>query len=100
MRKIAIYINDGLQRAKTFEAIQEQFGQWLKMLQDVKTRWNFTCLMLMRAISLQNALQHWFHTKNGVCITSLALHDQEWQQVQYIVRNCILSCDPPYLNCS
>ena len=32
------------------------------------------------------ALQHWFHTKDDVRITSLALHDQEWQQVQYIVQ--------------
>ena len=40
----------------------------------------------MRAICLQKALQHWFHTKDNVCITSLAFHDQEWQQVQYIVQ--------------
>ena len=42
--------------------------------------------MLIRAISLQMALQHWFNTKNDVHTTSLAFHDQEWQQVQYIVQ--------------
>ena len=35
---------------------------------------------------MQKALQHLFHTKDDVRITSLALHDQEWQQVQYIVQ--------------
>ena len=40
----------------------------------------------MRAICLQKALQHWFHTKEDVCITSLALHNQEWQQMHYIVQ--------------
>ena len=40
----------------------------------------------MRAICLQKALQHWFYTKDNVCITSFAFHDQEWQQVQYIVQ--------------
>ena len=39
-----------------------------------------------RAIRLQKALQHWFYTKNDVCITSLALNDQEWQQLQFIVQ--------------
>ena len=86
MRKITDYVNASPQRAETFEAIQEQFGQRPKMLQNVKTRWNSTCLMLIRAILLQKALQHWFHTKDDVCITSLALHDQKWQQVHYIVQ--------------
>ena len=86
MRKIAIYINASPQSAKTVEAIQEQFGQCFKMLQDVKKRLNLTCLILMRAIQLQKTLQHWIHIKKNICITSLAFHDQEWQQVQYIVQ--------------
>ena len=86
MHKIAIYVNASPQRVETSKAIQEQFGQRLKMLQDVKTPWNSACLMLMRAIRIQKVLQHWFHTKDNVCITNIALHDQEWQQVQYIVQ--------------
>ena len=42
--------------------------------------------MLIRVICLQKVLQPWFHTKDNVCITSLALHNQEWQQVHYIVQ--------------
>ena len=77
MRKIAVYVNASPKRAKIFKAVKEQFGQRLKMLQDVKTRWNFTCLMLMRALHLQKALEHWFYTKDNVCITKLTLQNQE-----------------------
>ena len=59
-----------------------------KMIQDVRTRWNSTYLMLARAMKLHNVINEWLEQDNiGLTseIRSLAIVDEEWEQIQYLM---------------
>ena len=72
---------------ETFKRVQRDHKLDLKMLQDVKTRWNSTCLMLMRALRLQKAIQQWFdQEKETVAVQKLILEEHEWGQIRYIIQ--------------
>ena len=57
MRKLAVYINATAQRAESFREIQEDYDLDLKMLQDVRQRWNSIYYMLVHGWWLQDALE-------------------------------------------
>ncbi|KAI9870695.1 MAG: hypothetical protein M1823_008665, partial [Watsoniomyces obsoletus] len=42
--------------------------------------------MLMRAVRLQEALQHWFEIDENSKIQRLRLDDVEWQQIRYVIQ--------------
>jgi len=53
------------------------------MLQDVRTRWNSTIMMLQHAIRLRFAIRDWI--KKNSRYTHLYSTNEEWNQVEYII---------------
>ena len=88
MRKLAIYINTTAQRAESFREIQEDYDFDLKMLQDVRQRWNSTYHMLVRGWRLQDALEEWMLNYKNFTLEALELTDEEWIHVCYIIVLC------------
>lgn len=54
----------------------------LKLFQDVSTRWDSTCFMLIRALTLQESIEDFIETHGP---DWLALTKPEWQQIKYLV---------------
>jgi len=88
MRKLAVYINATAQRAESFREIQEDYDLDLKMLQDVRQRWNSTYHMLVRGWRLQDALEEWMLNYKNSTLEALELTDEEWIHVRYIIALC------------
>ena len=65
VRNLAIYINASPQRRDDFWAEQSKDGTKdpLFLIQDVRTRWNSTFLMLERAIRIKPALDSYYKLK-------------------------------------
>ena len=54
------------------------------LIQDVKTRWDFTCHMLIRVHMLQNTIDSWL-SQNDQFIY-LTITSEEWKQVEYLIE--------------
>ncbi|RDL30102.1 uncharacterized protein BP5553_06232 [Venustampulla echinocandica] len=86
VRKLSIYINSSPQRRITFDNIQRSLARNnkppLRLIQDVKTRWNSTCLMLIRATKLRLSIDE--YTRRGTP-SMFRLTEHEWKQVEYLI---------------
>lgn len=81
MRALAIFINASPQRREAFYNLQTETPK-LVPIQDVKTRWNSTFLMLRRAKRLQ-PIFNLFCLQNGH--DHLILDQEEWRQIEYLL---------------
>ena len=81
-------MNASSQRIKNFHKTQRNFKLHLKMIQDVKTHWNFICLMLLRALRLQDFIKSYIstHENENITFQKLSLNSKEWKHVQYLVE--------------
>ncbi|CEJ62588.1 hypothetical protein PMG11_11085 [Penicillium brasilianum] len=81
IRYLAIYVNASSQRRETFSNLQTKDTK-LMPIQDVKTRWNSTFLMLRRAKRLCAIF-------TPFCVEydreDLLLNNEEWRQVDYLL---------------
>jgi hypothetical protein len=81
IRYLAIYVNASPQRRETFNNLQTKDPK-LMPIQDVKTRWNSTFLMLRRAKRLRAIF-------TPFCVEydreDLLLNNEEWRQVDYLL---------------
>ncbi|KAJ6064672.1 hypothetical protein N7444_000325 [Penicillium canescens] len=81
IRNLAIYVNASPQRRETFYNLQGETTK-LMPLQDVKTRWNSTFLMLRGAKRLRSLFQPFCDEYER---PDLVLDDEEWRQVDYLL---------------
>jgi len=67
------------QRIENFHKTQRNFELRLKMIQDVKIRWNFICLMLLRALRLQVFIKSYIstHENENITLQKLSLNSEE-----------------------
>lgn len=81
VRQLAAYINKSPQRREAFQNLQITEPK-LVLMQDVRTRWNSTYLMLRRAKRLQTVCDEF-------CVQysrhDLQLGQEEWRQVDYLL---------------
>ena len=58
------------------------------MIQDIKTCWNFICLMLLRALCLQAFIKSYIstHENENTTLQKLSFNNEEWTHVQYLVE--------------
>ncbi len=58
------------------------------MIQNIKTCWNFICLMLLRALRLQVFIKSYIstHKNENTTLQKLSLNNKEWTYVQYLVK--------------
>lgn len=81
IRALAVYIRASPQRRDSFIALQPS-GQGIMLLQDVKTRWNSTYLMLRRAKRLRVFIIQFCDQFNE---QDFALDDDQWRQIDYLL---------------
>lgn len=81
VRYLAVYIRASPQRREAFVSLQPS-EQALVPLQDVKTRWNSTFLMLRRAKRLREFLGTFCTDYN---CEEMALNKDEWRQIDYLL---------------
>ncbi len=90
-------MNASPQRAQIFTDVQTEYpalapeegsaGGKLRLLQDVKTRWNSTYLMLVRCIRLRRAIDaFWSQIGGDGRVATLKLDGTEWKKVEYLVK--------------
>ncbi len=81
-------MNESSQRIENFHKSQRNFELHLKMIQDVKTRWNFICLMLLRALHLQVFIKSYIstHENENITLQKLSFNNEEWTHVWYLVE--------------
>ncbi len=81
-------MNVSSQRIENFHKIQRNFELRLKMIQDIKTRWNFICFMLLRALRLQDFIKSYIstHENENITLQKLSFNSEEWKHVQYLVE--------------
>jgi hypothetical protein len=83
VRNLTIYINASPQRRQDFLNLQtHQSSPRLVPIQDVRTRWNSTYLMLQRAKRLQSHLDSFCLIKR---LPDLKLNVDEWRQIDYLL---------------
>jgi hypothetical protein len=83
VRRLAIYINASPQRREEFLKLQQdKDGNQLVPIQDVRTRWNSTYLMLQRAKRLQSYLNRYCRLES---LDNLMLDSDEWRQIEYLL---------------
>lgn len=80
-RTIAIYINASSQRKDAFTKLQNRATP-LVLIQDVKTRWNSTYLMLERARWLRSTLDMYCLADK---LDKMKLNAEEWRQIDYLL---------------
>ncbi|KAI1829204.1 hypothetical protein DTO027I6_9899 [Penicillium roqueforti] len=80
-RGLAVFINASPQRRDTFRSLQIE-GSKLLPIQDVKTRWNSTFLMLRRAKRLQLVFNKYCSENQYAQFT---LDRDEWRQIDYLL---------------
>jgi predicted metalloprotease with PDZ domain len=78
---VAVYINKSPQRRESFVKLQTKEPK-LMPIQDVRTRWNSTFLMLRRARRLQSAFDTFCAEFN---LTDMKMDKDEWRQVDYLL---------------
>ncbi|KAJ5685107.1 hypothetical protein N7536_007726 [Penicillium majusculum] len=81
VRKVAVYINKSPQRRESFIGLQTKAPK-LMPIQDVRTRWNSTFLMLRRARRLQPTFDEFRAQFN---LTEMKMDKDEWRQVNYLL---------------
>jgi len=81
IRSLAVFIRASSQRRDSFISLQPP-GQGLMPLQDVKTRWNSTFLMLRRAKRLRGFILQFCDQFN---CKDFALDDDQWRQIDYLL---------------
>jgi hypothetical protein len=81
IRYLAIYVNASPQRRETFNNLQTKDPK-LMPIQDVKTRWNSTFLMLRRAKRLRGIFGPFCAEYDR---KDLLLNDEEWRQIDYLL---------------
>ncbi|CRL30059.1 unnamed protein product [Penicillium camemberti] len=81
VRNLAIYINASPQRRETFCNLQTEEPK-LVPIQDVRTRWNSTFLMLRRAKRLQSTFDEFCSQYDQ---DHFALNQEEWRQIEYLL---------------
>ncbi len=81
-------MNESFQRIENFHKFQCNFELYLKMIQDIKTHWNFICLMLLRALCLQVFIKSYIstHENENITLQKLSFNNEEWTHVQYLVK--------------
>ncbi|KAJ6019888.1 hypothetical protein N7522_000596 [Penicillium canescens] len=81
VRGLAVYINGSPQRKEAFLNLQSN-GQKLVPIQDVRTRWNSTFLMLRRAKGLHITFDEYcsYHDQ-----PHFALSAEGWRQIDYLL---------------
>ncbi len=81
-------MNESSQRIENFHKSQRNFKLRLKMIQDVKTHWNFICFMLLRALHLQVFIKSYIstHENKNTTLQKLSFNNEEWTHVQYLVK--------------
>jgi hypothetical protein len=89
VRYLAIYVNASPQRRETFYNLQTTNVK-LVPIQDVRTRWNSTFLMLRRAKRLRPIFAPFCAEYD---CEEMLLHEEEWRQVDYLL--CITE---PFFN--
>ncbi|KAJ5215577.1 uncharacterized protein N7498_002009 [Penicillium cinerascens] len=89
VRRLAVWVNRSPQRREQFLELQPKEPR-LVLMQDVKTRWNSTFLMLQRAKKLQTICDK-YCTECG--LSDLVLTHNEWKQIDYL-----LSITQPFFN--
>jgi hypothetical protein len=84
VRNLAIYINASPQRRDDFWVEQSKDGTKdpLYPIQDVRTRWNSTFLMLERAIRIKPALDSYCKLK----WPKMRIRSDEWRQITYLLH--------------
>ncbi|OQD94157.1 hypothetical protein PENVUL_c153G05266, partial [Penicillium vulpinum] len=83
IRALAVYIRASPQRRDSFLALQPDGKRnKLMLIQDVKTRWNSTYLMLRRAKKLQRYIIQFCAQYNE---QDFALDDDQWRQIDYLL---------------
>ncbi|OQD93269.1 hypothetical protein PENVUL_c191G06382 [Penicillium vulpinum] len=82
VRYLAVYIHASPQRQAAFLRLQEK-GSQLVPIQDVRTRWNSTFLMLRRAKRLRSFFQPFCEEYN---CEEMLLDTQEWRQIDYLLQ--------------
>jgi hypothetical protein len=80
-RTLAIYINASSQRKDAFTNLQNRATP-LALIQDVKTRWNSTYLMLQRAKRLRSTLDIYCLAHK---VDKMKLNSEEWRQIDYLL---------------
>lgn len=80
-RSLAIYINASPQRRDNFLKSQTKQPA-LVPIQDVRTRWNSTYLMLQRAKRLQSDLDQYCRAFQ---VDHLMINSEEWRQIDYLL---------------
>ncbi|KAJ5902926.1 hypothetical protein N7495_003454 [Penicillium taxi] len=95
IRALTQFINASPQRREAFLSLQSESSQTNRALvpiQDVRTRWNSTYQMLQRAKRLQKFLNRYCSECSDTDkkikrqLTLLALCDDEWEQVEYLLE--------------
>ena len=81
MRSLAINIHASPQRRENF-LLRQKTEPKLVPIQDVKTRWNSTFLMLRRAKRLQSFFKPFCEEYD---CEGLLLNDEEWRQIDYLL---------------
>ncbi|KAJ5355238.1 uncharacterized protein N7496_000165 [Penicillium cataractarum] len=81
VRKVAVYINKSPQRRESFIRLQTKEPK-LMPIQDVRTRWNSTFLMLRRARRLQSAFDDFCVQFN---LADVKIDRDKWRQVDYLL---------------
>ncbi len=81
-------MNESSQRIENFHKSQRNFKLYLKMIQNVKTRWNFICLMLLRALRLQVFIKSYIstHENENTTLQKLSFNNKKWTYVRYLVE--------------
>jgi hypothetical protein len=92
IRKTCKFVNASSQRRERFRLIQHDFPPEpasptpILLLQDCRTRWNSTFLMLHRAQRLRAAINRFVQTWLKDDISAFALSPLEWKQLQYLIE--------------
>lgn len=82
-RDLAIFINASPQRKEKFKDLQKEIrNPQLVLIQDVRTRWNSTYLMLERARRLRSELDKYCRLYE---IDHMILNSDEWRQIDYLL---------------
>lgn len=81
LRGLAVFINASPQRREAFLALQSKEPRLIP-IQDVRTRWNSTFLMLSRARKLKSIFDEYCAMHQYV---QFKLDQEEWRQVEYLL---------------
>jgi hypothetical protein len=82
---LTVFVSSSPQRRQFFKQLQidDRAPSTLTLIQDVATRWDSTCHMLVRALKLQRTIDSFTRSfPKAVCFS---LDPSEWKQVQYLI---------------